>query len=315
MSCSIIKYFLCIYMVLCLLPLAAQKKVAITIDDIPNIRQFKADGRQSLLLDTLVSRRIPAAIFINEGLLYQNQANCDNIELLKKWIAADEVTVGTHTYAHSNYSKVGIDSFRMDIIKGMEQSQLLSEQFGKEISYFRFPYNDLGSDSLQQTKAQEVLDSLELISCPFTVESSDWMFNAIYEYYIKADSLDKAKSIGEAYLAATLRNFSWMDSLAKAQYGRDVNHIYLCHDNAINIDYLPVIIDSLMAHCYEFIDLDEVLTDTIYWQKSYFYKGWGISWMYRWMTDEKERSRLMKQAPDVGEFYELYQKISSNPGY
>jgi peptidoglycan/xylan/chitin deacetylase (PgdA/CDA1 family) len=290
----------------------AQKQVAITIDDVPNIKKYQSEDKMAFL-DYLSENQIQAAIFINESRL-GHQSN-SAIKYLEPWIVDANITVGTHTYSHSRYSKAGLDVFTKDIVKGIEVSSGLAAEVDKSIDYFRFPYNDLGKDSLEYEAIHYVLDSLQLISTPFTVECSDWMFNSIYEYYLKTDSVNKAKEIGQAYVDATLDSFEWMDSLTIAQYGRRVKHIYLCQDNSINVKYLPLIVERLKADDYEFISLDEAMDDEVYSQQSHFYKSWGISWIYRWMTDNEERKKLMRQEPDVMEYYRIYERISSVQGY
>ncbi|MBS2211049.1 polysaccharide deacetylase family protein [Carboxylicivirga mesophila] len=289
--------------------------VAISIDDVPNISLYAQDGYKTLLLDSLEELAIPVAIFINEGLFFDFDDKKVSEQLLERWIESELLTVGTHTFAHTDYSKVGLEVFRDDVIKGMLHSQRLCADAGKTIKYFRFPYNSLGNDSIEQSAIGEVLDSLHLTTTPFTIESSDWMFNAIYEYYIKTDSTEMAAAIGDAYVNATIKNFMWMDSLSIGQYHRHIKQIYLCHDNTINADYLPRIINMLRNQGYLFVSLGDALNDSVYQQQNYYHKKWGISWVYRWMNNEAERKRLMKMAPDGMEYYPVYERLNNTTGY
>lgn len=65
------KWLLCLltYLFFGALSVYSQTNVAITMDDVPNTRQFKTDNFQSQLLDKPDSFNIPVAVFINEGLL------------------------------------------------------------------------------------------------------------------------------------------------------------------------------------------------------------------------------------------------------
>lgn len=294
--------------------IVAQKQVAITIDDVPNVKKYKIDRGMSLLkqIDFL---NIPVTIFINEQRLSNGPDPNVNAAYLRKWIENPNVIIGTHTYSHLRYSQVTLDSFKSDVIRGMKETKELASPLGKTIDYFRFPYNDAGKDEQQHKAAQDMLDSIGLISTPFTVESSDWMFNALYEYYLAKDSIVQAKKILSAYIGATMRSFEWMDTLTAAQYGRSVKHIFLCHDNAITADCLPSIIDLLRKKGYEIIDLNMAMKDPIYTQESHYYKKWGISWVYRWIDDPERRQQLMKEEPGIMPYYELYQRILSGEGY
>ncbi len=286
-----------------------QTQVAITIDDVPNIRKYQKDNFDSILLNKLDSLSIPVAIFINEGQIYKNDSVVKNIELLQNWIKRDYITAGNHSFSHSRYSEVGLELFIEDINKGESYSKELSSKYNKSIKYFRFPYNDLGKDSIQQKQIQNYLTKKEYIITPFTIESSDWMFNYVYEYYLKTGNIKKAAEIGMLYVDKTMQTFDFFNSLAINQYGRAINQIYLCHDNSLNADYLNDIIKLLKEKEYTFISLDEAILDSVYQQKINYWKKWGVSWLYRWMDDKKERKRVMQQEPHMDAIYKLYESL------
>jgi len=179
------------------------------------------------------------------------------------------------------------------------------------LHHFRFPYNDLGKDSVQHVKMDSLLIANSYVSTPFTIESSDWMFNYVYEHSLsKGDSL-RAKQIGELYVAKTLDYFEFFEALTLKKYNRPVNQIYLCHDNALNAQYLIPIIQALDKKGYEFINLDNAITDSAYHQSFKYHKKWGVSWFYRWMPTQKERIEWMKREPDMSEIETLYQELTS----
>lgn len=289
--------------------ITAQKTVAITIDDIPNTSKFQKDNYQSLFLQQLDSLNIPIAIFINEGLIYKTDAVVKNYSLLHDWINKDWITLGNHTFNHPWYSSIGIDSFKVEVERGEAISQELARVYEKPLKHFRFPFNDLGKDSLQHIQAREFLNSKGYSLTPFTVESSDWMFNYLYEYYLSINDEKQARRIGERYVEQTMTNFKYIDSLTEKQYGRDIRHIYLCHDNSINIGYLPKIIDLLNRRRYTMISLDQALEDPIYQQEDHFYKKWGISWIYRWIEDPQKRMQLMRQEPELDDIQKEYNEL------
>ncbi len=286
-----------------------QSKIAITIDDVPKTKKFEKDNFKSILLNKLDSINVPVTIFVNEGLLYKTKNDSKNRELIEKWGKRNYITLGNHTYNHSRYSNVNVDSFLIDVIKGEDILKELSKQYNKTVKYFRFPYNDLGKDSLQQKQIAESLTKRKYTIAPFTVESSDWVYNYIYEYYLENNNSVKAKSIAHSYIDITLKYFTFFDSISVKQYGRKINHIYLCHDNSLNADYLDVLIKKLYEKGYTFISLDEAMNDKVYKQRNLYYKKWGISWIYRWMNDKKEMSGLMKKEPSIMDIYKTYKEI------
>lgn len=296
----------CLMMISCIAQ--AQLKVAITIDDVPNTRQV---GYSSKLLAQLTQMNVPVTIFINESKVYVRENTGANVQLLANWIKAAPVTLGNHTFSHLRYSKVGLKAFQKDVARGASLSKELGHLYKKPIQYFRFPYNDLGNDSLQHQQIKEYLKSEKYTIAPFTIESSDWMFSYVYEYYLKQGNKQEAERVGKAYVKATLDYFIYFESLANGLYKRPISHIYLCHDNPLNADYLPTILAALKARKYGFISLEKALKDEVYNQQELYYKKWGISWVYRWVTDARYRSQLMNREPNVGAIFKEYQKISS----
>lgn len=280
------------------------RTVAITIDDVPNTRNFAKNDFNSKLLRKLDSLSIPVTIFINEGLVFQGDS-VKNKELLEQWISRPYITPANHTFSHSRYSEVGFEQFSLDVIKGARLSRKLASKYQKEVNYFRFPYNDLGIDSSEHVQIHRFLEEENYISTPFTIETSDWMFNAMYEKYMnRGDSL-KAAELGRMYVTQTLRSFAFYDSLMNAQYGRNVDQIYLCHDNRLNEDWLPELIQQLSGSGYDFISLEDALSDEVYTQQNVYWKKWGISWCYRWMNPS-DRKTWMQLEPDLGGIEEIY---------
>ena len=285
-----------------------QSSVAITIDDVPNTGKFRKDNFTSQLLKELDSLNIPVTIFITEGLIYKGDSTEKNFELLNNWMNRSYTTIGYHSSKHSRYSEVGLDSFKIDVERGESVIREAAMKNGKSLAYFRLPYNDLGKDSVQHADIERYLSSKNYKIAPFTVESADWMFNYIYEYYLEKKDSIKARETAGNYIAKTLEYFDFFDSLALKIYGRPINQIYLCHDSRLSADYLPVLLTELKKKKYRIISFDEALQDNVYKQKDNYYKKWGISWVYRWMKNQEEISFFQKQEPE-DDSYDLYKKL------
>ena len=181
-----------------------QKTISITIDDVPNTTKYQKDGFNPGLLKRLESLNVPFTIFINEDKIYKTEFLDKNKRLLEQWIKSNQVTIGNHTYSHSRYSEVGFESFVKDVEKGDSLTKLYAAKYNKDLKYFRFPFNDMGKDSTQHIEIREYLKSKDYTIAPFTVESSDWMFDTVYKFYLDNGETEKAKSIGEQYVDKTI---------------------------------------------------------------------------------------------------------------
>lgn len=291
---------------------AQQKSISITIDDVPNTSKYEKDNFSATLLNVLDSLKIPFTIFINESKITKNSSEAANKKLLKKWIENDQSIVGNHSYSHSRYSEVGFDNFINDIEQGEILTKKYASLYDKNLKYLRFPYNDLGQDSTQHLQIRAFLESKNYLIAPFTIESSDWMFNYVYEYFLDKKEYEKAKAIGKQYVKKTIELVKFYEVLSDSIYNRPINHIYLCHDNSINADYLAKIVEGFEKVNYKIVSFKESLKDPIYQQKDFYYEKWGISWLYRWMRSSKERYAWMGQAPDLSDIENTYNNILIN---
>ena len=284
------KYLIYISAILAVFNVYGQKSICITIDDVPN--------PNAELLATIDSLDIPVTIFISENKLISNDSlDSSQINRLKKWIFYKNITLGNHTNGHLHYSKVGFQQFSESVIDGEEQTLKLLEGEQEGLRHFRFPYNDLGLDSLQQDSIKKFLSWQGYQIAPFTIESSDYIFNYVYSYYVQSNQIENAEAIGVAYVDYTIELLNFMDSLTFEQYGRNISHIYLCHDNQLNTDYLPMLITAFNHLGYKIDAYEHILADEIYSSTNFYHKKYGISWVYRWTFDSKERNRLMRSEP------------------
>ncbi len=281
---------------------SAQKKVAITIDDVPNSALYNSENFQHRLLDKIDSMHLPVTAFINEARIFSTDAISKNLSLFNDWIKDENVTVGNHGFNHAMYSSIGVDSFKTEVLKGETISKTLSKKYNKEEKYFRFPYNDLGKDSTQHIQAEAFLNKHHYIITPFTVHSEDWMITELYAYYKLHNMNADAKRIGDAFIKKTLEYFDYIESITSNKQGRDIQQIYLMHDVLLNADYIDILIAALKQKGYTFITLDEAMNDPIYQSHDYFMQQPGISWVYRWIKDDTERQALINRGPHVTEF-------------
>ena len=289
----------------------AQKQVVFTIDDVPNTRLYNAEGFRCRLLEKIDSMNLPVAIFINEQRLFYTDSFSVNLQLFNNWFKSKNVTIGNHAFSHAMYSEVGIDSFKTEILKGDAISKELANKQHKEEKYFRFPYNDLGKDEQQHKEAATFLKDHHYIITPFTVHSEDWLITSLYAYYKTHNMAADAARIGHASVTKTLEYFDYIESLTDKKENRNVKQIYLMHDNLLNADYLPELVDSLKKKGYAFITLDQAMTDSIYQQTDYFMEQPGISWVYRWVKDKQLRETLIKNGPNTTEFEEELKRIKN----
>ena len=286
--------------------LAQLKQVAITIDDVPNTYIYAEDEFKSVLLGRLDGMNIPFAIFINEKNIRNTEFQKKNVEGFERWLRNKNVTVGNHSYSHLNYADTTLEGFQQDILDGEQLTTKLTKHRPK---YFRFPFNSLGDDSTAHANIRKFLKEHGYIHTPFTIESEDWAYNTLYENALKNNDSEKASQIGEQYVSHTLDLFQYFETVSLKLYGRAIRHIYLCHDNRLNRDYLEKLVTRLRERDYAFLTLEEAMKDSIYHSKEYYNGRYGFSWIYRWEKDIEKRKQMMRGEPTDTAFQAEYNQV------
>ncbi|MEQ8469798.1 MAG: polysaccharide deacetylase family protein [Marinoscillum sp.] len=287
-----------------------QKQVAITIDDLisngPHKDLEHIEAVNEKIIQTAKSFDITAVGFVNEEKLNRDGQRDRRVQILKNWLDAG-MDLGNHTYSHPSLYKTPLGEFKEEVIKGEVVTKRLLEEKGSSMRYFRHPFLNTGPDSLTKASFEQFLKDNHYTVAPVTVESSDYVFNKIYaNAYLKGDTAEM-RLVGQEYVEHTLKMFEWMESATDQVVGRPIPHIYLCHVNPLNADYLGDIYQGLKAAGYEFITLEKALEDPAYQKTDYHIGAWGLSWVYRW--DKGKAKEWLQTEPGLStEILEKYRQ-------
>lgn len=308
------KILLCLAIVVFHAASGQQKEVAITIDDVPNVMLYKRHGFSSPLLKSINELSLPVTIFINEKNIYNNEFPTRNFNGLITWLNNSFIHSGNHSFSHLNYADTPLEVFQYDIIKGEAIANEILRQKHQALTYFRFPYNSLGSDSTTHQQINSFLTLRGYTIAPFTIESEDWMFNALYEDALKNKNSEKARQLGQHYVSFTLHLFDYFEKLSLDRFGKNIKQIYLCHDNQLNTDYLPTLVDNLKKKGYSFVRMDQAMEDAVYRSPDFYFGRAGFSWIYRWEPDREKRKALLQAEPENTRLHAEYDQLTKRAG-
>lgn len=116
--------------------MADDKNVCLTFDE------GYENGYTAQILDTLKEKNVRAIFFCTYDYVK------DNPELVNRMINEGHI-VGNHSYRHYNFTNVDIDTARDEITI---LHDYMSEQFGYEMNYFRFPEGAFSEQTLALAK-------------------------------------------------------------------------------------------------------------------------------------------------------------------
>ena len=281
------------------------RQVAITIDDLPVV-SLKNDlpTRQQItknLLKHVADAQIPAIGFVNETKLYQNgQRDERDVDLLRAWLDAG-LELGNHTFSHLSLNSNPLAKYENEILQGEIVTKELMAAKNKQIRYFRHPYLMTGKSIKTKRKLAEFLAAHNYQIAPVTVDDDDYMFARVYDIATERNDRDLQERTGAAYLPYMESKFDYWERQSTRLFGREPKQILLIHANSINARYLGDLAAMLKKRGYEFITLENALTDEVYKLPDSYTKSWGISWLRRWAL-AKGKQNVLPDEPDVPDF-------------
>lgn len=292
------------------------KYVAMTMDDLLNafhhipidVMEHASDS----LLHSITTAQIPVTVFVNDKSFLKIGETDRRLQIYSQWINNPLISIGNHTFSHLRYATTPLSDFEDDIIKGETFTRELLSKTDKKLCYFRFPFNCTCKDSNSKAAIYKFLHEKGYTVTPFTIESSDYMYNALYCNYVNHGDNVRAQHIVEQYLDFTIDLFRYFETLTDTLYGRSIRHIFLCHTNRLHAACSTELITRLHAIGYKFISLDEALQDDVYQQNDYYNDQYGFSWVYRWIKDADTRKKIIRQEPYSEEITKQFNELMKN---
>jgi peptidoglycan/xylan/chitin deacetylase (PgdA/CDA1 family) len=264
---------------------ASQREVAITFDDLPFVRgpNDLSSVRQSTkrMLDVLRAHHVPAIGFVTENKIHVPGEMDERVRFLEMWLDAG-MTLGNHTYSHLSLNDTPLERYEDDVIKGEVITRRLMEAKGLELKYFRYPYTRSGPTAETKQAFLDFLRARDYKIAPFTVENTDYVFNAIYVQALEDGDQELADRVRSAYLDFQDTIFGFFEELSMELFGYEIKQILLIHANKIHADCLEELLTKLEKRGYSFVSLDDALKDEAYQTPDEYVGPIGPSWLHRW---------------------------------
>ena len=232
---------------------AADKRIAITIDDapMPSTRLFTGIDRTKKIISHLkaINR---AGIFVL-GINLSSQNGKDRIQLYDN---AGHM-IGNHTYSHYNCRKVSAQIFMDDIEKAHE----LIKQYKNFRPIFRYPYLNECNSQGTKNKIGIFLEKKSYINGYITIVTLDWYMNYLMQKNLKQGKQIDYHKLKQIYLQTTLDCINFYYKVYLDRLGFAPPHSLLLHENDLNALYLGDLIDLLKDEGWEIIDPEDVYID------------------------------------------------------
>lgn len=244
-----------------------QKRVAVTIDDLPlngpplDLNRLRA--MTDRILTAIRKHKVPTVGFVNESQLYVTGETDSRIAILKAWADAG-VELGNHTYSHIGFKDSPLARFQDDFIRGDTVIGRLMGEKGQRVRYFRHPFLQMGPTVEAERSFENFIAERGYQIAPITIDSGDWLILSAYAKARKQGDRLLTRRISEEYLKFVNIKFAFAEKAAADLFARPINHILLLHANELNADNLDALLAMLKDRGYQFITLGEALKDPVY---------------------------------------------------
>jgi peptidoglycan-N-acetylglucosamine deacetylase len=285
------------------------REIAITIDDLPlngpSFEVKRLDEMTRKLLYAIKKHKAPTVGFVNESQLYVTGETDARIAILKTWVDAG-VELGNHTFSHMGFENASLAAYQDDFIRGETLCRMLMKQKGQTIRYFRHPFLQMGKTLELEQAFEKFIAERGYQIAPVTIDSKDWMFLAAYASAKKQGDAKMLATVSEEYLKFVGLAFEYVEKTAGELFGQDIKHILLLHSNELNADNLDALLSLLKNRGYQFITLEQALTDPVYKYPEKYRSN--SDWLSLWAFNKGLRYALPAPPEFIQKHFEESQK-------
>jgi peptidoglycan/xylan/chitin deacetylase (PgdA/CDA1 family) len=242
-------------------PAVAQKRIALSFDDVPRGRgAFLApDQRTARLITGLKAAGVRQAVFfVTPGNLAEPDG-AGGERRIARYAAAGHV-LANHSFAHRHLNAIPAADYLADIDRA---ERWLRGRPGHR-PWFRFPFLDEGQgDKAKRDAVRAGLKARGLANGYVTVDGSDWNLETLTVEAATAGRKIDRKALRDLYVETMVEASEFYDRLAVKTTGRSPVHMLLLHETDLAALYIRDLVAGLRKRGWTIVSADEAYADPI----------------------------------------------------
>lgn len=248
-------------LIACASPAAAQKRIALSFDDVP--RQPGAfmtpQQRTQRLIAALRRAGVrQAAFFVNPEHLSEAWGG-DGAAHIAAYVAAGHV-IANHSYSHPSLTQIGPEAYIADIDRA---ARWLRGRRGLR-PWFRYPYLDEGAgNSAWRDQVRAALAQRHLKNGYITVDSYDWFLDDLASRAHRAGLAVDMNALRDLYVQIVVQAADFEEATAQATLHRSPIHVALMHETDLEAMFVADAVAALRADGWQIATIDEAYRDPI----------------------------------------------------
>lgn len=242
-------------------PAAAQKRIALTFDDVPRGPGgfFTPDQRTNRLIAGLKAARVPqAAFFVTPGNLRQ-PGGAGGEARIAAYVQAGHV-IANHSWSHLWLSKTPVAAYVADVDRA---TAWLKGRPGYR-PWFRFPYLDEGRrDLAKRAEVRTALAARGLSNGYVTVDNYDWHLETLAAKAKRERRAIDMAGLRDLYVETLVGAAEFYDRIAWQALGRRPAQVMLLHETDLAALFAGDLARGLRRAGWTIIGADEAYRDPI----------------------------------------------------
>ena len=250
-----------IFLALLAAPVAAQKRVAISFDDVPRHAGafMTQEERTARLIAALARARVPqAAFFVTTGHL-DRPDRAGGEQRIAAYVRAGHV-IANHSHSHLWLHRTAVETYVADLDRAAAR---LAGRPGFR-PWYRFPFLDEGRQDREKRDAlRSALRERGLGNGYVTIDTYDWFVDDLANRARRADRTIDMAGLRDLYVESIVGAAEFNESVAQRTLGRSPAHVLLLHETDTAALFIEAVVAALRARGWEIISADEAYRDSI----------------------------------------------------
>jgi beta-lactamase regulating signal transducer with metallopeptidase domain/peptidoglycan/xylan/chitin deacetylase (PgdA/CDA1 family) len=249
-----------------------------------------SDATARLMIAKLTQHKIPAIGFLNGSMvsdgekLFPVRAN-----IVKIWNDAG-FEVGIGNFKHVWFYDTPYDEY----VAGVEKNEAtVKKVLGEKaaVRFFSYPYLNTGKSVEERDRFETWLKSRGITPVKYTIDNQEWMYSYAYDMARNDNDISTMTEIRVAFVNYMSKMFDHFEAYSQEMFGRDVNQTMVLTPSRLVTDSFDDLFGMIKKRGYEFVSMEEALSDEAYKTPENFIGKAGISWFERWRMASGKRLR------------------------
>lgn len=221
--------------------------LAVTIDDfdLSDTVLMTGEDRDTAIRTTLRRHRIQAGGFVAGKYV----DDLRGFRILSNW-SDDGHIIGNHSFAHRYFDGKDPDALMADILK----CEALLTRYPGFRKLFRYPYLAEGKTGAGRDAMRALLRQHGYRNAHVTIDTSDWYIDNRLKARLQADPKIPLEPYRRFYLDHIWQRATFYDGLAKALFGRSIDHTILLHHRLTTGLFLDDMLEMFSARGWRLVD-------------------------------------------------------------